>query len=89
MLAAAVHVSVAVESAWSASEAAIRRAAIGNGLPVRSCRHDGNASGTAAAARDKAHRDRADSRGTHHGQDDAARTFHVVVPQIWYFKFGT
>src|SRR5512140_2731047 len=84
-LAATMRMAVAVpaESMRPAAEAAIGHAAIFPGPPVRPARQLGNASGTAVASPHESHRYRANVRGTHHGQDDAARAFHVAAPRLF------
>ena len=69
-------VTVRLESMWRTAEAAIGGAAILHRSSVRAAYHDWYASGPAIALLRKAHRYRAGRRGTHHGQDDAAGTFH-------------
>ena len=71
-MAMTVAVAMTVETMRRASEAAIDRAAIG---PTVRAWHDGEA-GAATLPRHKAHGDRAHGRSPHHGQNDAARTFH-------------
>ena len=76
-LAAAMCVAaMALESIWRAAETAIGGSAILKRSSVRAAYHDWNASGAAIALPHKAHRYRAGRRGTHHGQDYAAGTFH-------------
>ena len=75
----AMTMAVAVESMRCTAEAAICRGATLNEAPVRAARSIGNASGTAIDTRHKTHRYRANRRGTHHGQDDAAGTFHAIT----------
>ena len=80
MLAAAMHMTVAMESMSVEAmrrypEAAIGGAAIG---PAVRPRYRG-APGTAILARHQAHRYRADGRTTHHGQDDTAGAFHAAI----------
>jgi hypothetical protein len=67
---AAVSMTMGAESA--AAKAAISHAAILRPSPVRSR----PAIRTAIARPDKTHRYGADGRGSHHRQDNAARTFH-------------
>ena len=69
--------TVAVES--GTAEAAICRGATLNEASIRAERSIWHASGTAIDTRHKAHRYCADRRGTHHGQDDPARTFHAIT----------
>jgi hypothetical protein len=82
-LAAAMRVTMAmtmaVESMRRTAEAAIRRGATLNEAPVRAAYSIWNASGTAVDSRHKPHRYRADRRGTHHGQEDTAGTFHAII----------
>jgi hypothetical protein len=73
----AMTVAVAVES--RSAEAAICRGATLNEASIRAERSIWHASGTAIDTRHKAHRYRADRRGTHHGQDDTAGTFHAIT----------
>ena len=68
-----------MESMRPAAEAAICRGATLNEASIRAARSKRHASGTAIDTRHKTHRYRADRRGTHHGQDDAAGTFHVIT----------
>src|SRR5260370_20928303 len=68
--------TMAVES--GTAEAAICRGATLNEASIRAERSIRHASGTAIDTRHKAHRYRADRRGTHHGQDDTAGTFHAI-----------
>ncbi len=70
---------VPVESMQAAAKTAIGRGATFHEPSIRAARSIGNASGTAVYPRHKAHRYRADGRGTHHGQDDTARTFHCIT----------
>ena len=74
-----VKMAMTVESMQCTAEAAICRRATLNEAPIRAARSIGNASGTAIDTRHKTHRYRADGRGTHHGQDDTARTFHSIT----------
>ena len=80
-LASAMPVTMAmtmtVES--GTAEAAICRGATLNEASIRAARSIWHASGTAIDTRHKAHRYRADRRGTHHGQDDTAGTFHAIT----------
>ena len=69
--------TVTVES--GTAEAAICRGATLNEASVRAERSIWHAPGTAIDARHKTHRYRADRCGTHHGQDDTARTFHAIT----------
>ena len=71
--------TVTVESMRSTAEAAICRGATLNEASIRAERSIWHASGTAIDTRHKAHRYRADRRGTHHGQDDTAGTFHAIT----------
>jgi hypothetical protein len=75
----AVTVTMAVESMRCTAEAAICRGATLNEASIRAERSIWHASGTAINTRRKAHRYRADRRGTHHGQDDTAGTFHAIT----------
>ena len=79
MAAMPVKMTVAVESMRCTAEAAICRGATLNEAPIRAARSIGNASGTAIDTRHKTHRYRANRRGTHHGQDDTAGTFHAIT----------
>src|SRR6266478_1177696 len=72
-------VTMAVESMRCTAEAAICRGATLNEASIGVARSIRHASGTAIDARHKTHRYRADRRGTHHGQDDTARTFHAIT----------
>jgi hypothetical protein len=72
-------VPVPVESMQAAAKTAIGRAATVHEPSIRAARSIGNASGTAVYPPHKTHRYRADGRGTHHGQDDTARTFHSIT----------
>jgi hypothetical protein len=75
MLAAAMGVTVPAESVNA--EAAIGYAtARCDETPVRAARDFTQQAGTAIAPPYKPHRYRADRRATHHGQKDAARSFH-------------
>jgi hypothetical protein len=74
-----VKMTMTVESMRCTAEAAICRGAALNEAPVRAARSIWNASGTAIDTRHKTHRYRANRRGTHHGQDDTARTFHAIT----------
>jgi hypothetical protein len=78
-LASAMPVAMTVESMRCTAEAAICRGATLNEAPIRAARSIGNASGTAIDTRHKTHRYRANRRGTHHGQDDTAGTFHAIT----------
>src|SRR6266849_11104575 len=78
-MAMAVTVTMAVESMRCTAEAAICRGATLNEASIRAERSIRHASGTAIDTRHKAHRYRADRRGTHHGQDDTAGTFHAIT----------
>jgi len=69
--------TVTVES--GTAEAAICRGATLNEASIRAARSIWHASGTAIDTRHKTHRYRADRRGTHHGQDDTAGTFHAIT----------
>ncbi len=69
-------VPVPVEPMQAAAKTAIGRGATFNEPSIRAARSIGNASGSAIYPRHKTHRYGADGRGTHHGQDDTARTFH-------------
>ena len=87
---------VPVESMQAAAKTAIGRRANFHEPSIRAARSVGNASGTAVYPRHKTHRYRAHGRGTHHGQDDTARTFHSITctcqefweSQILIFKPG-
>ena len=74
-----VKMAVTMESMRPAAEAAICRRATLNEASIRAARSIGNASGTAIDTRHKTHRYRANRRGTHHGQDDTAGTFHAIT----------
>lgn len=74
-----VKMAMAVESMRCTAEAAICRGATLNEASIRAARSIWHASGTAIDTRHKAHRYRADRRGTHHGQDDTAGTFHAIT----------
>jgi hypothetical protein len=74
-----VKMAMTVESMQCTAKAAICRGATLNEAPVRAARSIWNASGTAIDARHKTHRYRANRRGTHHGQDDTAGTFHAIT----------
>jgi len=73
--------AVRVESMRCATEAAIghaaifRRPAVGPALQ--------KAPGAAVASRHKPHRYGAGSRGTHHGQNNTARSFHAATPALF------
>jgi hypothetical protein len=73
----AMPVTMAVES--GTAEAAICRGATLNEASIRAERSIRHAPGAAIDARHKTHRYRADRCGTHHGQDDTARTFHAIT----------
>src|SRR5450432_669124 len=79
---------VPVESMQAAAKAAIGRGANFREPSIRAARSIGNASGTAVYPRHKTHRYRADSRGTHHGQDDTARRFHRIPALFGGEGFG-
>jgi hypothetical protein len=68
-----------MEAMQATAKAAIGRGATFNQPSIRAARSIGNPSGTAVYPRHKTHRYRADGRGTHHGQDDTARTFHRIT----------
>jgi hypothetical protein len=68
-----------VESMQAAAKTAIGRGANFHEPSIRAARSIGNAAGTAIYPRHKTHRYRAGGRGTHHGQDDTARTFHGIT----------
>src|SRR5437879_3366246 len=70
-----VAVAMPVKSMRHTAEAAIGCAAIGPAVRARHRR----APGPAALSRHKAHRHGADGCRSHHGQDDAARAFHVAA----------
>src|SRR6266478_8772597 len=72
-------VTMAVESMRCTAEAAICRGATLNEASIGVARSIWHASGTAIDTRHKAHRYRTDRRGTHHGQDDTAGTFHAIT----------
>jgi hypothetical protein len=72
-----MQMAVSMKPTWATAEAAIGHAANSDGPPVRAGHHDRNASGTASIAWDKTHRYGAGGGSTHHGQDDAAGTFHI------------
>ena len=73
-------VAMAVEMAREASEAAIGHTVAGDVRPsVEAARHLTNKAGAAVMSIDKARRHGADGPAAHHGQDDAARTFHVTA----------
>jgi hypothetical protein len=74
-----VKMTMTVESMRCTAEAAIGRGATLNEAPVRAARSIWNASGAAIDTRHKTHRYRANRRGTHHGQDDTAGTFHAIT----------
>ena len=74
-----VTMSVAVTVESGTAEAAICRGATLNEASIRAARSIWHASGTAIDTRHKADRYRADRRGTHHGQDDTAGTFHAIT----------
>src|ERR1700675_1782566 len=75
-----MRVAVPVESMRRATAAAIAHAAIWPEPSMRVARHLCHGSGTAVTPPHKAHRYRAGRGGTHHGQDDAARAFHMARP---------
>src|SRR5436190_8511043 len=75
----AIPVTMAVTVESGTAEAAICRGATLNEASIRAERSIRHASGTAIDARHKTHRYRADCCGTHHGQDDTARTFHAIT----------
>jgi hypothetical protein len=72
-------VPVPVEPMQAAAKTAIGRWATFHEPSIRATRSIGNASGSAVYPRHKTHRYRADGRGTHHGQDDTARTLHRIT----------
>jgi len=72
---AAMSMAVALHAESAAAEAAISHTAILRPSSVRSR----PAIRAAVARPDKAHRYGADGRGSHHRQDDAARTFHGSI----------
>src|SRR6267378_2177674 len=74
-----VTMAMAVESMRCTAEAAICSGATLNEASIGVARSIWHASGTAIDTRHKAHRYRADRRGTHHGQDDTAGTFHAIT----------
>src|SRR6266478_8616859 len=74
-----VTMTVTMESMRCTAEAAICRGATLNEASIGVARSIWHASGTAIDTRYKAHRYRADRRGTHHGQDDTAGTFHAIT----------
>ena len=75
----AMAMAMTMESMRCTAEAAICRGATLNEASIRAARSIWHASGTAIDTRHKAHRYRADRRGTHHGQDDTAGTFHAIT----------
>jgi hypothetical protein len=74
--------AVPMESMQAAAKTAIGRGATFNEPSIRAARSIGNASGSAVYPRHKTHRYRANGRGTHHGQDDTARTFHRITSAL-------
>jgi len=75
-----MRMAVPMESARPAAEAAIGHApAGGDEAPIRAAHHFTKQAGAAIAPPHKTHRYRADRRATHHGQDDAARAFHMAA----------
>jgi hypothetical protein len=68
-----------MESMQGAAKTAIGRGATFHQPSIRAARSIRNASRTAVYPRHKTHRYGADGRGTHHGQDDTARTFHGIT----------
>jgi hypothetical protein len=75
----AMPVTMAMTVESGTAEAAICRGATLNEASIRAERSIWHASGTAIDTRHKTHRYRADRCGTHHGQDDTARTFHAIT----------
>lgn len=72
--------AVPVESAWPAAETAIGHALTGHDrASVEAGRHFANESRTAVTTPDESHRCGANGPTPHHGQDDAARAFHVAA----------
>jgi len=74
-----VTMAMAMTVKSGTAEAAICRGATLNETSIRAARSIWHASGTAIDTRHKTHRYRADRRGTHHGQDDTAGTFHAIT----------
>jgi hypothetical protein len=73
-------VAVPMESVRPVAEAAIGHAlASHDGASVEAARHLTKESGAAVASFDKSHRYSANGAAPHHGQDDAARAFHVAT----------
>ena len=73
-----MRVAVPVQSVQPVAETAIGHAlASHDGTPVEAAHHLAKGPGTAVSSRHKSHRYSADGSTTHHGQDDAARAFHV------------
>ena len=73
-------VEMAVEMVREAPEAAIGHTLAGDvRSSVETARYLAKESRAAIILIDKAHRDCADGPAAHHGQDDAARTFHVTA----------
>lgn len=76
----AMAMAMAVEMVREAPEAAIGHALACNvGSSVQTARHPADEAGAAIILIDKTHRHRADGPAAHHGQDDAAGTFHVTA----------
>ena len=75
----AMPVTMAMTVESGTAEAAICRGATLNEASVRAERSIWHAPGTAIDTGHKAHRYSADRRGTHHGQDYTARTFHAIT----------
>lgn len=81
-----------VELMQGAAKTAIGRGATFNEPSIRAAGSIGKASGSAVHPRHKTHRYRANGRGTHHGQDDTARTFHRITcsctrEEFWESQF--
>jgi hypothetical protein len=81
-----VAVPVPVQSVQAVAETAIGHAlASHDGTPVEAAHHLAKGPGTAVSSRHKSHRYSADGPTTHHGQDDAARAFHVAAPEQFQY----
>jgi len=77
-MAVAVPMTMSVESVGEMAEAAISHAlASRDGAPVQAVRHFAKESRTAVTVLGEAHGYGADGPAPHHGQDDAARAFHM------------
>jgi hypothetical protein len=74
-----IAMAMAMKAKRRTAEAAIGRGATFNKTPVRTAGPIWNAPGSAIDPRHKTHRHHAGGRGTHHGQDDTARTFHGIT----------